>query len=128
MSEFKNGDLVMVSDNRNDDGWFERRFIGIHSKGSFICESDGGYNITFWKYCKPVPKKTHRPFKDVFEVPVNAWFREKNQNDIGKLLGQFREREVTFSVTCNNSSFEKVLERKEMSTDGKEWTPAGVEE
>ena len=126
MSEFKNGDMVMVSD--NGPQWAERRFIGMHSDGTYVCESTGPQRTSYWLNCKPIPQKTYRPFKDVFEVPVNAWFRIKGQNVISRIIGTGNGITIYFYTMNNAVDMKDLLDNYEMSLDGKEWTPAGVEE
>jgi hypothetical protein len=129
MSELKNGDLVLVSDSGRANDWLERRFIGKQSDGRFVCEGGFVCQGPFpWHHCKPLPEKKIRPFKDVFEVPVNAWFRLKNTDSISKIIGTSAGGGVFFYAQQNADNFQDLLENHEMSLDGKEWTPAGVEE
>jgi hypothetical protein len=126
MSELKNGDLVLVGDTEDAD-FVERIFIGMF-EGDYVSKDLLGNGFTKWKYCIPLPKKTYRPFKDVFEVPVNAWFRLKNTDSISKMIGTSAGGGVFFYAQQNADNFQDLLENHEMSTDGKEWTPAGVKE
>ena len=127
MSEFKNGDLVLVC----DDGvtWRQKIFIGMHPSGAFVCKQLTDDEIYPWRLCKPLPKKTYRPFKDVFEVPAGAWFRIRGKDSIAKIIEVSAGGCVFFFYALRNArNFQDLLENYEMSTDGKEWALAGVEE
>ena len=128
MSEFKNGELVMVSDSGNAGKWILRKFIGKDSNGIYFCEAEGRDGAWGWIYCKPIPKKTYRPFKDVFEVSVNTWFRVVGRTPVGKINGIGESGVVYISGISTAPSFQSLLNYYEMSTDGVTWTPAGAEE
>jgi len=128
MSEFKNGDMVLVSDSGVPGDWVVRKYIGKNPNGIYLCKPKVCHGHCGWNYCKPIPKKTYRPFKDVFEVPVNAWFRGKSNKAVSKIVGVQDDGSIDFPSIKNANDFQDILDNYEMSTDGITWVPAGVEE
>jgi len=95
-------------------------------------DCNGGAGLRFGEYIvEPYmydeAEAQYREFEDFFEVPQNAIFREKGGRDYGKILGVYKNGDISFSVINNNNSFKTVLLTKEMTLDnGETWTPAGV--
>lgn len=96
--------------------------ITLDSRGVF---EDFNYSPYMYDIIEP----TYKPFESVFEIPTDAWFRTEGSPRLDKLLGfNSYDGEMFFPYIENAMSFQKLLDDYEMSTDGKTWTPAGVEE
>ena len=54
MSEFKQGDMIEVSDYGTD--WERREFISSTSNGKFLCWSEDKAYATTWQYTRPIQK------------------------------------------------------------------------